>query len=112
MYVAVVWLICVLIWSALTALIGGIDSSVLLPAFITGVIVIAAVSQICSRWNRPRASVTGLGIGLIPTLIGLLIGFLSPKTVDASVAWMVLSLWLIVPNGLIGAIGGFAASRG
>jgi hypothetical protein len=80
-------------------------------AFATGVLVVLFVSQVCRRWDRPRASLVGFGIGFIPSLVGLLIGFLSPKTVDASAGWMALSLWLVFPNGISGAIGGYSVSR-
>ena len=110
--VGIVWLVCLLAWSGFSAWLGdGIDSSVLVPAVFTGLLVMAVISQVSRTQNKLRASLTGLGIGLIPTLVGLVIGLISPKTVDAAAGWIALSLWLVVPNGVGGAIGGLTCCR-
>jgi hypothetical protein len=107
-----VWLGCLLCWFAITAFIGGeLDASVLVPSIVSGLVVSAVVSQLCTRWNKRHAAVIGLLLGIMPSAVGLFIGHFSAKGIDASIGWIVLSLWVMIPNGAGGALAGVACAQ-
>jgi hypothetical protein len=104
----VTWNVCVGIAVALADVSNRLnieDPTALIPYIIFGAVLAAACVAIGGRFTSTRATLTGIVIGLLPSVIALIAGSVTMKGLEPLAA-----AWLAIPSGIGGGMGASLSS--